>query len=184
MITGRADAATTHQPGSTNRLGRDYVFSSPAPLWAFGFGLSHTTFRYTDLAIETPVVPPDGDVRLSFTVTNTGSSSGKEVPQVYVRDDLASVTTPMMKLAGFAKIELSPGAAQRLAITIPSRELALWNRQMQRVVEPGTFTIMVGSSAETVLLRGSVRVTAPQDSPPLSRAEPRPDARLADPSTR
>ena len=150
-----------HRPGSETQLGRDYVFSSPAPLWAFGFGLSYTTFSYSDLEVETPTVQPDADVRLSFTVKNTGNRSGKEVPQVYLRDEVSSVTTPLMKLVGFTKIELKPAENQRLALTIPSGELALWNRQMQRVVEPGTFTLMVGSSAETVVLRGKFGVVDP-----------------------
>ena len=149
-----------HQPGSPDKLGRDYVFSSPAALWAFGFGLSFTTFRYSDLKVETKAVQPDGEVRLSFTVKNTGNRSGKEVPQVYLRDDVSSVTTPMMKLVGFAKNELKPGEIHRLTLTIPNRELALWNREMKRVVEPGTFTVMVGSSAETIALRGKFRIGA------------------------
>jgi beta-glucosidase len=147
-----------HKPGSATQLGRDYVFSSPAPLWPFGFGLSFTTFRYADLQIETPVIPADGEVRLSFTLQNTGSRPGKDVPQVYLRDDVSSVTTPTMKLVGFTKIELQPGESRRISLSIPSRELALWNRQMQRVVEPGTFTVMVGSSAENMVLRGTFRV--------------------------
>jgi beta-glucosidase len=147
-----------HRPGSETQLGRDYVFSSPEPLWAFGFGLSYTTFRYADLTVETPEVPPNRDVRLSFTLTNTGQRAGKEVPQVYLRDEVSSVTTPRMKLVGFTKLELPPGESRRVALTIPAGELALWNRQMQRVIEPGAFGLMVGSSAETVLLRGTFRV--------------------------
>lgn len=147
-----------HKPGSATELGRDYVFSSPAPLWPFGFGLSYTTFDYSDLQIETPVVQPEGDVHLSFVVKNTGNRSGKDVPQVYLRDDVSSVTTPEMKLVGFTKIELQPGESRRLEIIIPHGELALWNRDMKRVVEPGGFTLMVGSSAEAISLRGSFQV--------------------------
>lgn len=150
-----------HKPGSDAELGRDYVFSSPAPLWPFGFGLSYTTFTYSDLKVETPVVQPGNDVQVSFTLKNTGNRSGKEVAQVYLRDDVSSVTTPMMKLVEFTKIELKPGESQRLALTIPSGEMALWNRQMKRVVEPGTFTLMVGPSAETIALRGEFRVGTP-----------------------
>jgi beta-glucosidase len=149
-----------HKPGSETQLGRDYVFSSPAPLWPFGFGLSYTTFCYSDLQIETPVIQPEGSVRLSFVVKNAGSRSGKDVPQVYLRDDVSSVTTPEMKLVGFAKIELKPGESRRLTITIPNGELALWNRQMKRVVEPGSFTLMVGSSAESIALRGGFQIAA------------------------
>ena len=147
-----------HQPGGVDKLGRDYVFSSPAPLWPFGFGLSYTTFSYSNLTVETPTVRPDGDVRLSFTVQNTGSRSGKEVAQVYLRDDVSSVVTPVMKLVGFTKVELQAGESRRISMTIPPSELALWNRQMERVVEAGTFSLMVGASAETIMLRGAFDV--------------------------
>ena len=155
-----------HKPGGETQLGRDYVFSSPAPLWPFGFGLSYTTFCYSDLQIETPAISPEGNVRLSFVVKNTGSRAGKDVPQVYLRDDVSSVTTPEMKLVGFTKIELQPGESRRLEVTISNSELALWNRQMKRVVEPGSFTLMVGSSAETIALRGGFQVTAAVDNSP------------------
>ena len=87
--------------------------------------------------------------------------SGKDVPQSYsLRHDVSSVTTPEMKLVGFTKIELKPGESRRLTITIPNGELALWTRQMKRVVEPGSFTLMVGSSAETIALRGGFQAVA------------------------
>ena len=151
-----------HSPGSEDKLGRDYVFASPAPLWAFGFGLSYTKFDYSELKIETPTIPPDGVVRLNFSLKNSGSRPGKEVAQVYLRDDVSSVTTPTMKLVGFAKVNLKPGESRRISITIPSVELALWNRQMKRVVEPGIFTVMIGSSSEDVSLRGSFLVNKPR----------------------
>jgi len=151
-----------HRPGSPDKLGRDYVFSSPAPLWAFGFGLSYTTYEYSALKVEPPVIAPDGDVKVSFTVKNTGARAGKEVAQVYVRDDVSSVTTPVMKLAGFEKVALQAGESRRVTITIPSLELALWNTAMKRVVEPGSFTVMVAASAEDVRLKGRFEVIAPQ----------------------
>ena len=78
-----------HVPGSPEKPGRDYVFSSPDPLWSFGFGLSYTNFGYSDLRIETPVVSPSGSVRLSVVVTNSGGRAGKEVAQVYFRDEVS-----------------------------------------------------------------------------------------------
>ena len=117
-----------------------------------------TTFSYSNLTVEIPTVRPDGDVRLSFTVQNTGSRSGMEVAQVYLRDDVSSVVTPVMKLVGFTKVELQAGESRRISMTIPPSELALWNRQMERVVEAGTFSLMVGASAETIMLRGAFDV--------------------------
>ncbi|MEN9402577.1 MAG: Periplasmic beta-glucosidase precursor, partial [Verrucomicrobiota bacterium] len=129
------------KPGSPGKLGRDYVFSSPAPLWAFGHGLTYTTFAYSDLQVETPAIAPDGRATLSFTLTNTGARAGQEVAQVYVRDEVSSVTTPVMKLAAFEKVALQPGEAKRVTLAIEPTELALWNVAMQRVVEPGAFTV-------------------------------------------
>jgi beta-glucosidase len=162
-----------HRPGSPDKLGRDYVFSSPAPLWAFGFGLSYTTYEYSALKVEPPVITLDGDVKVSFTVKNTGARAGKEVAQVYVRDDISSVTTPVMKLAGFEKVALQAGESRRLTIIIPSRELALWNTAMKRVVEPGSFTVMVAASAEDVRLKGRFEVVATPTAAP-ARKEPKP----------
>ena len=147
-----------HRPGTPASIGRDYVFSSPAPLWAFGFGLSYTTFSYEGLTIETPSIPAGGDAKVSFTVKNTGARPGKEVAQLYVRDLVSSVTTPVMRLAGFAKLELQPGESRPVTITIPASEMTLWNVQMKRVVEPGDFAVMVGASAEDVKLRGNFTV--------------------------
>jgi beta-glucosidase len=144
-----------HQPGRPEKLGRDYVFSSPDPLWPFGFGLSYTTFDYSDLQVDTPTVAPDGTVKFRFTLTNTGDRPGQEVAQVYFRDLVSSTTTPEMRLLRFRKVELQPGESRTLEFAFPAGELALWNRKMQRVVEPGGFDLLIGASAEDVRLRGS-----------------------------
>ena len=154
------------QPGTPEKPGRDYVFSSPDPLWSFGFGLGYTTFRYDALKIETPAIGTNGIARLSFAVTNTGQREGKEVAQVYYRDEVSSVVTPLKRLIRFQKVSLKPGETRRLAFEIPAAELALWNVAMQRVVEPGAFEIMVGPAAEDIKLRGKFEVrTLPLSSP-------------------
>ncbi len=147
-----------HQPGTPEKIGRDYVFGSPEPLWAFGYGLTYTTFEYKDLHVETPVVPAQGELAVSFTLSNTGARAGKEVAQVYVRQDVSSVTTPVMRFVGFEKIELKAGESRRVAIRVPASELAVWNRQMKRAIEPGRFTVMVAASAEDVRLKGQFDV--------------------------
>ncbi len=149
-----------HQPGSPDILGRDYVFSSPAPLWPFGFGLSYTTFAYSDLRIDPPKVSVEQPIRVSFVVRNNGSRPGADVPQLYLRDDVASVTTPMRRLVGFEKVTLQAGESRRVSIPIPPAELSLWNAQMKRVVEAGQFSVMVAASAEDVRLRGGFEVQA------------------------
>jgi beta-glucosidase len=147
-----------HQPGTPEQPGRDYVFSSPDPLWPFGFGLSYTTFEYSDLEILTPTVAPEGEVRCRFTLANTGERPGQEVAQVYFRDLVSSTTTPVMRLACFTKVALQPGERRVITLSFPASALALWNVQMQRVVEPGEFALMVAASAEDVRLSGTFTV--------------------------
>ncbi len=149
-----------HKPGAPGTMGRDYVFSSPDPLWAFGFGLSYTTFEYSGLEVPTRALTTDSAAQVRFVVKNTGTRTGREVAQVYLRDEVSSVTTPTMRLVGFEKIELQPGESRVVTVTIPPSELALWNAGMRRVVEPGWFGIMAGSSADDIRLRGRFEVTA------------------------
>jgi beta-glucosidase len=151
-----------HRPGTPEKPGRDYVFSSPDPLWAFGFGLCYTRFEYTDLKVDKPVVTTHEPVKISFTLRNAGSRAGLEVAQVYIRDEISSVTTPVMKLAGFEKVALQPGESQTVHLQINPSELALWNVAMKRVVEPGDFSVMVGASAADIRLREKFEVVTPK----------------------
>lgn len=141
------------EPGTPEKPGRDYVFSSPAPLFAFGHGLSYTTFEYSDLKIDNNASTKT--VKVSVNVRNTGSRDGKEVVQLYVNDRVSSVTTPQKMLKGFDKIELKTGEQKTVTFDLPYDELALWNASMQRVVEPGEFAVMIGRSAEDIVMSGS-----------------------------
>lgn len=145
------------EPGTPEKPGRDYVFSSPAPLFAFGHGLSYTTFEYSDLKIDNNASAKT--VRVSVNVRNTGSRDGKEVVQLYVNDRVSSVTTPQKMLKGFDKIELKAGEQKTVSFDLPYGELALWNASMQRVVEPGEFVVMICRSAEDIALSGSFVVS-------------------------
>lgn len=145
------------EPGTPEKPGRDYVFSSPAPLFAFGHGLSYTTFEYSDLKIDNNESAKT--VKVSVNVRNTGSRDGKEVVQLYVNDRVSSVTTPQKMLKGFDKIELKTGEQKTVTFDLPYDELALWNASMQRVVEPGEFAVMIGRSAEDIALSGSFVVS-------------------------
>ena len=145
------------EPGTPEKPGRDYVFSSPAPLFAFGHGLSYTTFEYSDLKIDNNQSAKT--VKVSVSVRNTGSRDGKEVVQLYVNDRVSSVTTPQKMLKGFDKIELKAGEQKTVTFDLPYDELALWNASMQRVVEPGEFVVMIGRSAEDIALSGSFVVS-------------------------
>ena len=145
------------EPGTPEKPGRDYVFSSPAPLFAFGHGLSYTTFEYSDLKIDNN--ESTKTVKVSVNVRNTGSRDGKEVVQLYVNDRVSSVTTPQKMLKGFDKIELKAGDQKTVTFDLPYGELALWNASMQRVVESGEFVVMIGRSAEDIALSGSFVVS-------------------------
>lgn len=133
-----------HKPGAPGRPGRDYVFCSPTPLYEFGHGLSYTTFAYSDLKIEPAVMPPLATAEVSVTVTNTGSRSGSEVVQLYIRDQVSSVTTPVKVLRGFRKLRLEPGSAETVCFQVGFDDLKLCDQHMEWVVEPGLFEIRVG----------------------------------------
>jgi beta-glucosidase len=138
--------------------GRRYADMSAKPLWDFGHGLSYTNFEYSNLRIETPRVRPDGEVHISADIANTGSRAGAEVAQLYIRDVISSVTTPVKQLRGFERVELKPGEKKTVRFTLGPDELSLLDRNLRRVVEPGEFRVMVGRSSEDIRLRGNFLV--------------------------
>jgi beta-glucosidase len=139
--------------------GGDYVDSSARPLYEFGYGLSYTTFEFSDLSISPAKIPADGEVTVRLTVKNTGKRAGDEVVQLYVNDVIASVTRPVKELKGFKRIHLKPGESDTVVFSLPVRLLAFYNLDMQRVVEPGVFKVMAGRSSEDILLEGEFEVT-------------------------
>ena len=128
------------------------------PLYPFGYGLSYTTFQYSDLQISQPVIGPQGSLDIRCKVTNSGGRAGDEVAQLYLRDDVSSVTTYVKVLRGFERIHLAPGETKEVTFHLTPQDLGLWNRDNHFVVEPGTFTVMVGSSSEDIRLTGSFEV--------------------------
>jgi beta-glucosidase len=130
---------------------RSYLDLTREPLWTFGFGLSYTTFRLEDLRVASPTIGPGGRTDVTVRVANSGSRAGDEVVQLYIRDQVSSVTRPVKELRGFARVTLKPGESQNVRFTLGPEELSLIDRRMQRVVEPGRFDIMVGTSASPVL---------------------------------
>jgi len=148
----------------------DYVFSSSKPLFPFGHGLSYTSFEYNSLKVSPEKVGPAGKVEISFNVKNTGDLRGDEVAQLYVRDEVASVTRPVMELKGFKRVTLNPGEEKRVTFRLSVDQLAFYDRDMRFIVEPGRFNIMIGSSSEDIRLTGSFEVIGDTKIIPSSRA--------------
>jgi beta-glucosidase len=130
---------------------RNHLDLTREPLWAFGFGLSYTTFRLDDLRVASPTIGSAGRTDVTVRVTNTGTRAGDEVVQLYIRDQVSSVTRPVKELRGFARVTLKPAESKVVTFTLGPAELSMIDRRMQRVVEPGRFDIMVGASAMTTL---------------------------------
>ncbi len=128
----------------------DYLFESRDPLFPFGYGLSYTTFRYDNLRVSPERIGPAGSASVSVDVTNTGSMEGDEVVQMYIRDMVSSVTRPVKELKGFKRITLKPGETRTVTLEVIPDKLSFINEHMERVVEPGEFTIMVGTNSEDV----------------------------------
>jgi beta-glucosidase len=130
---------------------RGYLFSTTEPLFSFGFGLSYTTFKYSNLKITKPKIKPGEETTVTIDVTNTGKVRGDEIAQMYIRDEVSSVTRPVKELKDFARITLEPNETRQVTFRITPSKLAFYNREMKRVVEPGTFQIMVGGNSINLL---------------------------------
>lgn len=142
------------KPGTPEKPGRDYVFATPNPLYCFGYGLSYTTFEYKNINIDNTLSKGGAILNVSCEVSNTGNYDGAEVVQLYVRDMVSSVTTPMKVLKAFKKVCLKRGETQKVTLQVAKEDLMLWNQQMKRVLEPGDFEIYIGSSVEDIRLKG------------------------------
>ena len=127
-------------------------------LYPFGYGLSYTTFEYSDLEITPKVITPNQKAIVRLKVTNTGKRAGDEVVQLYTRDILSSVTTYEKNLAGFERIHLKPGESKEIVFTLDRKHLELLNADMKWTVEPGEFAIMAGASSEDIRLNGILTV--------------------------
>ena len=126
-----------------------YMDAGFDPLFPFGYGLSYTTFRYDNLQLPTDKLTANGTLEISFDLTNTGKYDGTEVVQLYVQDIFGSVTRPVKELKGFQRVSLKQGEKKTVTFSLPVEELAFWNIDMQKVVEPGEFNLWVGpNSAE------------------------------------
>ena len=144
---------TGRPPDVNNKYTSKYLDSPWTPLYPFGYGLSYTKFRISDLRLSQTQIRPDGNLTVSVDVQNVGSVAGDEVVQIYVRDLVASVSRPVKELKGFQRLTLQPGERNRVTFVLKSDDLGFYNREMKFVVEPGHFRVMVGSSSEDVIER-------------------------------
>lgn len=135
-----------HKPSA----GRGYLFDTTEPLYPFGFGLSYSTFEIGTPQLSADTIKAGEGVTVSVPVTNQGSMDGDEVVQIYLRDRISSVTRPVKELAGFMRVSIPAGETKNVEIPIRSDAFAFWNRDMERVIEPGEFDIMVGANSRDV----------------------------------
>jgi beta-glucosidase len=142
---------TGRPPEANNRYTSKYFDVPWTPQFPFGYGLSYTTFKISNLQLSAPQIPSSGKLTVSVDVENTGRRAGDEVVQLYVRDVVASMTRPVKELKGFQRVTLQPGEKRRVEFTLGRDELAFWNREMRFVVEPGEFRVMVGSNSQDVI---------------------------------
>ena len=142
---------TGRPPDAVNKYTSKYIDVQWTPLYPFGHGLSYTTFSYGEPRLSRAVIARNDTLSVEVAITNTGGRAGDEVVQLYIRDDVASVTRPVMELRGFQKVSLGPGESRTVSFRLDPDDLALYDAGMQRVVEPGTFTVFVGGSAANTM---------------------------------
>jgi beta-xylosidase len=134
----------------------------PTPLFAFGHGLSYTSFAYSDLVIDSEEIATDGTAAISCTVRNTGDRAGAEVVQLYLSDPVAQVVRPVRWLAGFARVPLDPGQARRVTFRLHADRTAFSGRTGTRVVEPGEIRVAIGGASDQLPLQGSFTLRGPE----------------------
>jgi len=146
-----------HKP--TGR-GDDYVNLTGQPLFPFGFGLSYTQFRYSDISIDKPGIKSGETAQVSFTLTNIGKRDGDEVVQLYLRDEYASVARPVSELKGFQRVYIRAGESKRITFEITPDMLMMLDKNLKEVIEPGDFRIMIGSSSQDIRVKAKLNLSA------------------------
>ncbi|KAI8291434.1 Periplasmic beta-glucosidase [Colletotrichum sp. SAR11_57] len=145
-------------PNGTLVFGSNYVLSTPLPLYEFGYGLSYSTFDYSNVTVSSSTPSATDTVTVSVDVTNNSTRDGQEVVQVYIKDVVSTVVVPNKELRGFSKVLIKAGETKTVNIDLPVANWGLWNIKMQYVVEPGDFKILVGSSSDDIRANTTVTV--------------------------
>jgi beta-glucosidase len=152
---GQVPLTYNHKP--TGR-GDDYVNMTGQALFPFGFGMSYTTFEYNNLKISKKTIKSTEKTSLTFTLKNSGKVDGDEVVQLYIRDEFASVARPLTELKAFQRISLKAGESKEITFQITPEMLSMLNKDLKKVVESGSFRIMIGASCKDIKLREIITV--------------------------
>ncbi|GAO29608.1 beta-glucosidase BglX [Geofilum rubicundum] len=143
-VTGRPNPGDEFQKFRSN-----YLDVPNSPLFAFGYGLSYTSFEYSDVVIDETSIQPDGQLKASVKVTNTGDFEGEEVVQLYIRDVIRSLTPPVKELKAFEKINLKPGESKEVTFTLNVDDLAFYHQDLRLAAESGDFKVFIGPNSDT-----------------------------------
>jgi beta-glucosidase len=130
-----------------------YIDLQKSPKFAFGHGLSYTTFDYSDLQLSKTAISSSDSIVVTFKLTNTGKYAGEEVVQLYLRDEVASVVRPVKELKDFTKLLLQPGESKTVRFVINKEKLSFYNQQLKWVTEPGSFNLMIGSASNDIRVK-------------------------------
>ncbi|MGN6533568.1 MAG: beta-glucosidase BglX [Ginsengibacter sp.] len=137
-------------PGDSPKFKSDYLDVENTPLYPFGYGLSYTTFSYSDISLSNKTLKANGKITASVTVTNTGTVAGKETVQLYIRDMVGSIVRPVKELKGFQQITLAAGESKKVSFTISVNDLKFYNNDLKYVYEPGDFKVFIGTNSRDV----------------------------------
>ena len=151
---GQLPVYYSHKPPEKH----NYVEGGAGPLYPFGYGLSYTTFEYSDLHLGVSEEKDSLEVSISFSVKNTGNFDGDEVVQLYIRDKASSVVLPLKQLKRFGRVNIKSGDTKKIIFTLDKNDLMLYGQNRNWVTEPGTFEAMIGSSSEDIKLKGDFEV--------------------------
>lgn len=161
---GQIPVYYNHPNGSSYHQGEsigfaNYVDMPHTPRYCFGYGLSYTSFAYSDIELSRKEISPDDDIRISFNLTNTGESFGTEIVQLYIKDVYASMTRPAMELAGFRRADLNAGESKRIIFTLFMSQLAFLDKDYKWKIEAGEIEVMIGASSDDIRLKSSFSIT-------------------------
>ncbi len=159
---GQLPVYYNHKPSKTywfeEGWGNSYADLENRPLWEFGYGMSYTDFTYSDLKITPQQTKSGKRITVSVKITNTGNRDGSEIVQLYLRDVKSTVVRPVKELKGFRKVKLSPKEEVTVEFELKPADLSMYDRNMNRIIEPGVFNVMIGSSSEKIHLNGNFEI--------------------------